>query len=90
MNPPGDKRVPATGPSRGARLAWGAFGIALALVVAAELWFGASGRFGIDGWFGFGAWFGLLSCVVLVGAAKLAGRLLRRPERYYEDRNGNV
>ena len=87
MNQPGDKQVPGLGASSVARRAWGVFGIALALVVAAELWLGADGRFGVDGWFGFGAWFGLLSCIVLVGVAKLAGRLLQRPARFYEDRN---
>jgi hypothetical protein len=84
-----DRTNPSTrpGPLLPRARAWGVFGIALGLAVAAELLLGARGRFGVDGWFGFAAWYGFLSCVVLVALARLVGLVVKRPERYYEDRD---
>jgi len=90
MNEPGKTVESGHDPVQGKRvkLAWRLFGIALVLVLAAELFIGSTGgRFGMEGWFGIGAWFSLLSCVVLVGLARLVGWIARRPERYYEDRD---
>jgi hypothetical protein len=69
------------------RLGWRVAGAVLGLVLVAELFFSAAGRFGVDGWFGFGAIFGFASCVVMVVLARLLGWVLKRPERYYEDRD---
>lgn len=90
MNEHAEKNRTGDDPGRsgkGRRLAWRLFGAALGLVVAAELLVGARGRFGVDGWFGFAAWYGFLSCVLLVLLARLVGLVVKRPERYYEDRN---
>jgi Na+/proline symporter len=71
----------------GRRLGWRLAGVALGVALAAELFFGATGRFGLDGWFGFGAIYGFASCVLLVLLARLLGWVAKRPERYYEDRD---
>ena len=34
--------------------------------------------------FGFGLWFGLAGCIAAVVVASGAGRILRRPEDYYD------
>jgi hypothetical protein len=91
MNEPGKAVEGTHDPAHGKRvkLAWRLFGVALVLVLAAELFVGSTGRrFGMQGWFGIGAWFSFLACVVLVALARLVGWIARRPERYYEDRDG--
>jgi hypothetical protein len=90
MNEPGETLESGHDPAHAKRvkLARRLFGLALVLVLVAELFTGSTGRrFGMEGWFGIGAWFSLLSCVVLVGLARLVGWVARRPERYYEDRD---
>jgi hypothetical protein len=84
-----ERRTPDAGskPPVVGRLAWSVAGAALGMVLAAELFFGAAGRFGVDGWFGVGAIFGFASCVVMVVLARVLGWILKRPERYYEDRD---
>jgi len=67
------------------RWLWLLFSIVLALTLLAQLVFGVKGYFGVDGWFGFGALFGFGSCVLLVIAAKLLGRVLKQPRDYYYD-----
>ncbi|MDP4650410.1 MAG: hypothetical protein NWQ24_10185 [Haliea sp.] len=42
------------------------------------------GYFGIDGWFGFAALFGFFSCVLMVFGAKVIGKLIKRPDTYYD------
>lgn len=69
------------------RWLWRIFGIVLGLTVAAQLLIAVHASFVVDGWFGFSAWFGFLSCVSMVVVAKLLGFLVKRPERYYEDRD---
>lgn len=39
---------------------------------------------GFGGWFGFYAGFGFAACVLLVFAALLLGRMLKRGEDYYD------
>jgi len=67
---------------------WWVFSIVLALLVAAQVLIKVKGYFGVDGWFGFGAAFGFLSCVAMVLVAKLLGLVLKRPEDYYQDQDG--
>jgi hypothetical protein len=40
--------------------------------------------FDIDDTFGFAAWFGFVSCVVLIVFATALGRILKRPDTYYD------
>ena len=67
------------------RILWGAFALALAAIVIADLFVEHHPELGVGGTFGFGAWFGFLSCVGLVVAARAIGLLLRRPDTYYDD-----
>ena len=58
-----------------------------ALLIAAvlgDLFVHHHDHFGIESTFGFSAWFGFLVCVLMIGGARLAGLLLRRPDDYYE------
>ncbi|PLW82789.1 hypothetical protein CWI75_09480 [Kineobactrum sediminis] len=66
------------------RRLWWIGSILLALTVALQWLIPIKGHFGVDGWFGFGAAFGFFSCVLMVFAAKLLGKLLKRPEDYYD------
>jgi len=56
----------------------------LAMTVLLQLLIPVKGYFGVDSWFGFGALFGFLSCVLMVFGAKFIGKLLKRPEDYYD------
>jgi hypothetical protein len=56
----------------------------LAITVLLQLVIPVKGYFGIDGWFGFGALFGFLSCVLMVFGARFIGKLLKRPDDYYD------
>lgn len=66
------------------RRLWWMFAAVLALTVIAQLAVHIHAHFGADGWFGFYALFGFISCVAMVVFARLLGRLLKRPEDYYE------
>ena len=68
------------------RLLWRAFIAVLALAVAAEWAVERDAHFSVEGVFAFGAWFGFLGCVALILLAKAFGAWLKRPERYYDDR----
>ena len=67
------------------KMLWAVFLIVLALLVLFDFFISHHPHFGIDGTIGFGAWFGFLSCVVLVVAAKVLGKFLKRPEGYYDN-----
>ena len=43
--------------------------------------------FSIDGTFGFYAWYGFFSCAFMVSGAKAFGRLVKRSDTYYEEKN---
>jgi hypothetical protein len=68
------------------RTLWLIFGGVLALTVLAEIFVAHDAHFGIDGTFSFHAWYGFLACAALIGAAKLLGLVLKRPDSYYEER----
>jgi hypothetical protein len=63
---------------------WIAFIVILAVTVLADFVIKPHGEFGIDGTIGFYAWYGFLSCVVLIFASLGLGRLLKRPDDYYD------
>lgn len=56
----------------------------LAMTVLLQWAIPIKGYFGIDGWLGFGALFGFLCCVLMVFGAKVIGKLIKRPENYYD------
>jgi uncharacterized membrane protein len=66
------------------RKLWIGSSIVLALVVLAQTVIYVKGYFGFDGWFGLGAVYGFFSCLIMVLVAKLLGKVLKRPENYYE------
>lgn len=66
------------------RRLWIAFALVLASTVLAQAGVAIKAYFGIDGWPGFAAAFGFLCCLILVLVAKLLGRLLKRPDDYYD------
>lgn len=81
MNRSGDRGVLSPGWARKLRLA----GIAaLPVVVLLQLAIPIEGQFGPDDLFGFAALYGFLSTVLLVLAARLFGKLLKRPDYYYD------
>jgi hypothetical protein len=71
---------------RNVRLLWRVFLAVLALTVLAELAVTLHPHFGVDSLFGFHALYGFLACLAMIVVAKALGVLLRRPDRYYEDR----
>jgi hypothetical protein len=68
------------------RKLWVVFGCVLAATVIAEFFVSHEAHFGVDGTFAFNAWYGLLSCGVLIVAARLLGLLLKRRDTYYGER----
>lgn len=72
------------------RKLWIGFSIVLALVVLAQAVIYVKGYFGIDAWFGFGAVYGFGSCLLMVLVAKLLGFVLKRPEQYYAEPEGQA
>ncbi|MEZ4601164.1 MAG: hypothetical protein R2940_15345 [Syntrophotaleaceae bacterium] len=61
------------------------FALFLAALLALEIPLHLHGYFGWDEWFGFNAAIGLVSCLLLVLAARCLVRpLLRRDEDYYD------
>jgi hypothetical protein len=67
------------------RRVWWGFTILLAITVLAELVFPVDGRLDVDGWFGYAAVFGFAAGMVLILVVNLLGRLLGRPDGYYDD-----
>ncbi len=72
------------------RILWWVFAAVLVLMVLAQLFISVKGYFGVDGWFGFGAIYGFLACLAMVLVAKGLGYVLKRPEDYYEEGEGDV
>ena len=68
------------------RTLWVIFGCVLAATLVVERFVSHDAHFGIDGTFAFHAWYGFLACAALIGAAKLLGLALKRPDSYYEER----
>ena len=66
---------------------WRAGFIALFILVLADLLISSHPYFSIDGTFGFYAWYGFFSCAFMVIGAKVFGKLVKRPETYYEETN---
>lgn len=66
------------------RRLWQAFLAVLALTLLAEPLVARHPHFVLDGLFGFNAWYGFATCVAMIVAAKALGRLLKRPDRYYD------
>lgn len=66
------------------RLLWRLFLVLLALTVVAELVVALHPHFAVESMFAFHAWFGFLSCAAMIGVAKVIGRLLKRPDTYYD------
>ena len=64
---------------------WGFLFAALAATVAAEFFIGESPHEGIAASVGFAAWFGLAACAALIVFANGLGKLLKRPDTYYEE-----
>ena len=58
--------------------------VALAGLVAVEVWVYIHGYFGIDGLFAFNAWFGFASCVAMIFISNGLGKLLKREDTYYD------
>lgn len=67
------------------KILWGVFIAVLAGTVLMDFVVEHHPHFGVEGTFGFGAWFGFASCVVLVLGTKALGKLLKRPDTYYDD-----
>ena len=67
------------------RKLWWGFSTVLALTLLAQLVFPMKGYFKVDGWFGFGAIYGFFCCLIMVLFAKGLGKLLKRPEDYYQE-----
>lgn len=57
---------------------------ALVVLVLADFAVEHHSYFGIDGTFGFGAWVGFVTCMALIAGAKMFGKLLKRPDSYYD------
>lgn len=74
-------------PRNVARL-WQAFLGVLALTVIAEPFVTLHPQSSIEGIFGFHAAYGLLTCIALIAVAKGLGVFLKRPDTYYERRDG--
>jgi hypothetical protein len=75
---------------RNVKTLWRGFLVALALTVAAELVITLHPHFAIESVFGFGAWFGFAACAAMIVAAKGLALLLKRPDTYYSERDGNA
>jgi len=62
---------------------WRGFLLVLVLTVLAEFVVHLHPAFEVEGWFGFHATFGLVSCALMIVAAKALGMLLKRSDTYY-------
>ncbi|MEH6472143.1 MAG: hypothetical protein V7752_12915 [Halopseudomonas sp.] len=65
------------------RRLWFGFLLVLGLSLLAGLSVHQHQFIGIEDYFGFFGGYGFLACLVMVGLAKLLGRLLKRPDDYY-------
>jgi hypothetical protein len=64
---------------------WIAFVAVLAAVVLIDPFITQHPYFGLEGTFAFAAWFGFASCVAMILFASVLGRLLKRPDTYYDE-----
>lgn len=70
------------------RRLWWIFIAMLAATVAAEFFIEHEAYFGVDAIFGFNAWYGFIACAALIIFAKVLGLVLKKPDAYYEKRDG--
>ncbi len=68
------------------RLLWRVFIAVLVLTVLAEFAVDMHPHFSIESLPGFGAWYGFFACAAMIVFAKLLGAVLKRPDRYYDER----
>lgn len=74
---------------RNVKKLWRGFLAVLVLTVAAELFVSLHPHFEVEGLFGFHAAYGLVTCLLMIVAAKALGLLLKRPDSYYaQDKDG--
>jgi hypothetical protein len=66
------------------RRLWIGFIVVLVLTVIPDFFVAQYEHFGIDDEFGFYAWYGFLACAAMVVVAKFLGKLLKRPDDYYD------
>lgn len=66
------------------RKLWIGFIAVLALTVISGLFIDFHDHFGVESSVGFYAWYGFGTCVLMVVGAKLLGKVLKRPDNYYE------
>ncbi|MGB1581353.1 MAG: hypothetical protein ACPHER_07590 [Nevskiales bacterium] len=78
-------RVPNLSPK-----AWLITAIALLALVAAEFFVHHHSHFGWDNFFGFYALYGFIASAGLVIGGNLLGKLLKRTENYYDDRQAGA
>lgn len=69
---------------------WMVFIAILAGTVLAEAWIPNTPHFEVEGLFGFNALYGFLACGAMILVAKALGLLLKRPESYYDEREGSA
>jgi len=72
------------------RILWRGFLAVLALTVVAELVVTLHPHFEVESVFGFSAWFGFAACVTMIVVAKGLAVLLKRPDSYYRERDGDA
>lgn len=70
------------------RRLWILFIAILAATVAAEFFIEHKAHFSVEAIFGFSAWYGFLACAALIIFAKALGLVLKKPDTYYEKRDG--
>lgn len=66
------------------RLLWSGFALLLIALLVTELFTPSHPAFGIDATPFFYAWYGFISCALIVLVSFLLGKILKRPEDYYE------
>ncbi|MBI4194333.1 MAG: hypothetical protein HY526_04565 [Betaproteobacteria bacterium] len=67
---------------------WWIFIAILAATVAAEFFVEHEANFSVEAIFGFNAWYGFIACAALILFAKALGLMLKKPDTYYEKRDG--
>ena len=72
------------GRPRTVRWLWVGFVDVLILTLVPDLFIEQYEHFGLEGGFGFYAWYGFATCTAMVVVAKLLGRLLKRPDDFYD------
>ncbi len=70
------------------RRLWWLFAAVLAATVLAELFIAHEAHFAIERLFGFYALFGFVACAAMILFAKALGVVLKRPDTYYQERDG--